>query len=331
MIQILILDYPQLSNVGYWRLYRPLQVMRKLYPGVFNLTFKREKVTYADISEHDIIITRRPYSNDGDVLLKILQKANSLGRPVIFDEDDAVMMCPRNHELFTVYRKKEARELYVKCMAEAQTLWFSTPAFLESIQTYGRVQKLVIPNAVLPSDLPEQPAPDMGLIGWQGKSIQVHDLVLAGREWYEENKGKAKQWIFFGWEPPLRHLDNTTLIDYIEDTDVFMDSFRKNVINAMWKPLIDCPFNDHKSNINLLGATMGGGYTITNYAGKPGWEYASKEILPYQDACDLWAAAKADILKNYNLIDTARMRAESIISLLPQFHALLAGQTAEAH
>lgn len=319
MIKILILDYPQLSNVGYWRLFRPLQVMRTLYPGVFQITFKREKITYSDIAESDIIITRRPYSNDGDVLLKVLKKANSMGIPVIFDEDDAVMMCPDTHELYTVYRRKEARELYVECLKQARAFWFSTPPFLQSISPEG----IVIPNAILPSDLPDEPAPDMGLIGWQGKSIQAHDLVLGGWDWYEENKAKAKMWLFFGWKPPLRHLQNTDIIDYIEDTDTYMTSFRQNKINAMWKPLIDCPFNDHKSNINLLGATMAGGYTITNYAGKPGWEYASKEILPYGEACELWAKAKADILENYNLIKTAQQRAESILSLLPQFRAVL--------
>jgi hypothetical protein len=90
-------------------------------------------------------------------------------------------------------------------------------------------------------------------------------------------------------------------------------------INAIWKPLTDCAFNDHKSNINLLVATIGGGYCITNYAGRPGWEFASSEVLPYPEACELWRAAKDDIIKRYNLADTARMRAESIFRLVPQF------------
>lgn len=314
MIKVLILEQTYLSNTAYWRLYRPLDVMRNMYPGMFQFTYKYDRMNYADIMEHDVIITRRPGSVGGESLVKLLEKARMLNRHVIFDEDDAVMSCPDTHELYSIFQKKDVREQYVAALRTASQFWFSTPAFLDTIHRNG----LVIPNAILPTDMPDAPTPDLGLIGWQGKSIQVHDL-MAGREWYNENKDKATRWVFFGYKPPLDHSDNTTLIPYIDDVDVYMQSFRMNGINAMWKPLTECSFNDHKSNINLLGAAMGGGYCITNYAGRPGWEYASKEILPYADACDLWAAAKADILENYNLFNTARMRAESILALVPQF------------
>lgn len=314
MIRVLIIEPRFLTNCGYWRLYRPFEVMRLLFPRDFSLSYRAEKIGYADLMEHDIIITRRPTQRDGAVLIKILEKARQLGKPVIFDEDDAVMACPPEHELYTVFQKKEVREQYIEACKLASMFWFSTPAFLETIHPNG----LVIPNAILPQDMPDVPTPDIGLFGWQGKSIQVHDL-MAGRAWYDENKEKAKQWLFFGYTPPLEHANNVTTIPYIEDVDIFMQSFRQNGINAMWKPLIDCSFNDHKSNINLLGATMGGGYCITNYAGRPGWEYASKEVLPYSEACELWAASKAHIIEKYNLIDTAQMRAQSIFALLPHF------------
>lgn len=323
MIRILILEIPLLSNTGYWRLFRPLEVMRQLYPGIFYLTYKMKDLTYADIVEHDLIITRRPHEKNAAILVELLQKAVSLGKPVIFDEDDLATGAPDTHELYQVFANAEWRKKYVKALQCASAFWFSTPAFLQTVHPQGEV----IPNAILPTDLPDGPAPDMGLFGWQGKSIQVHDL-MAGWDWYEANKSSPliKRWVFFGYKPPLRHyippgeiVDNTETIAYIDDTETYMASFRQNCINGMWKPLIDCPFNDHKSNINYLGATMGGGYCITNYAGNPGWEHASAELLSYEKACELWAAAKEDILKNYNLLDTARMRAQSIFALLPHF------------
>lgn len=319
MIKILILYPPYLDNVGYWRLFRPLDIMRRLYPGMFTLTYKIKELTYADLAEHDIVITRRPSSdtNQGAILLKILEKARMMERPVIFDEDDFVLQCPETHELHQVYKRRDVIQQYLTTLQLSSAAWFSTPAFLEMVPTGGEV----VPNAILPDDIRPEPAPDLGLFGWQGKSIQSHDLMEAGWDWYEANKENplVKKWIFFGYKPPLRHADNTETIGYISDVDVFMESFRLNPINGMWKPLIECRFNDHKSNINLLGATMAGGYTITNYAGKPGWEYASNEILPYADACELWAKAKADIAQNYNLYNTARQRAETIFRLLPGF------------
>lgn len=321
MIRILILYPPFLDNVGYWRLFRPLEVMRSLYPGVFSMTYKNKELTFGDIMAHDIIITRRPSNDGGNIMVELLQVAISFGKPVIFDEDDLVIDCPDTHELAGVYQKPEVRKLYVDAMKSTSSFWFSTPAFLETIYPAGEV----IPNAVLPSDIRDEPAPDLGMIGWQGKSIQAHDLILGGWDWYEENKTHplVKQWVFLGWKPPLRHADNTTMIPYIPKVDVYIGSFKINGINAMWKPLIEHPFNDHKSNINFLTAVIGGGYCISNYAGKPGWEYASKEILPYDQACELWREAKTHVLTHYNLFDTARMRAESILSLLPQFRDIM--------
>lgn len=323
MIRILVIEYPLLSNTGYWRIYRPLDVMRALFPGVFSLTFKRKELTYSDIAQHDVIITRRPNYQDGETHLQFLRLCREMNRPVIFDEDDFVLNCPDTHELWSMYQDKEVKETYINALKCASTAWVSTPAFQQWIPGAE-----VMPNAILPNELPDEPAPDRGIFGWQGKSIQVHDLIYGGWHWYEANKHKINHWVFFGWKPPLFHhipdptrpeVDNTTFIKEEPNTARYMASFTlpENRLNVMWKPLMNHVFNDHKSNINLLGATMAGGYTITPYAGRPGWEYASPEILPYNEACDLWARAKQDIQENYNLIKTAAMRAESIFKLVP--------------
>jgi len=334
MIKILVLYPPQLDNVGYWRLFRPLDVMRTLFPDFFDITYKAKDLNFGDIITSDVIITRRPAGQSAGYHVELLQTARQPGieKPVIFDEDDAVMMCPLTHELYETFAKKETRKQYVDALKCASTFWFSTPAFMESIPAIlgeaPNVPGFVIPNAIHPDDLPDEPAPDMGLFGWQGRSIQAHDLNH-GWDWYEANKENPliKQWAFFGWTPPLRNLERDAAppIPYIPNVYSFVDSFKKKPeigmfgINAMWKPLIECPFNDHKSNINYLVASIGGGYCITNYAGRPGWEFASSEVLPYSDACELWRAAKQDIISRYNILETARMRAESILSLVPQF------------
>lgn len=327
MIKLLVIQPPMLDNVGYWRLFRPLDIMSRLYPWVFDITYKVKDLTFADIITSDVIITRRPFGANAGIHLELLQMAVQPGieKPVIFDEDDAVMACPETHELYSVFSETKRREQYVEALKCASAFWFSTPAFLGTIHPQG----IVIPNAILPQDLPDDPAPDNGLFGWLGKTHQAHDLIGGGWDWYEKNKAdeRVKQWIFFGWKPPLKHAENAqgAAVPYMANVYSFIDSFKKNEarkmfgINAMWKPMIDHPFNDHKSNINYLVATIGGGYCITNYAGRPGWEYASAEILDYDKAGELWRAAKDDIMMNYNLLLTARQRAESIFSLVPQF------------
>lgn len=327
MIKILILYPPYLDNVGYWRLFRPLDIMQRLYPGAFTLVYKSKDLSFSDIITSHVIITRRPWGESAGGVVELLQTARMPGidKVVIFDEDDLITHCPREHLLYAESRKKTVLEHYINALKCASAFWFSTPAFLETISPDGHV----IPNAILPEELPDEPCPDLGLYGWVGKEVQWHDAVIGGWDWYNENGANEliKQWVFFGTVPPLRHGENAKAdpVPYMSNTYSFVNSFKKNPainmhgINGLWKPLIDCRFNDHKSNINYLLATIGGGYTITNYAGKPGWEYASKEILPYVDACELWAKAKADIVQNYNLYNTARQRAETIFRLLPGF------------
>lgn len=321
MIKVLVLEYPMISNTGYWRIYRPLDVMRGLYPGMFSLTFKREKMTYSDIMEHDIIITRRPAATDGATHVQFLRLCREENRPVIFDEDDYVLNCPDTHELWGTYRQKEVRQNYVDALKCASAAWFSTPAFLELIP-----EGEVVPNAILPEELPNEPAPDAGIFCWRGKSIQSHDLIYGGWDWYEANKHRVKKWLFLGWKPPLRHhtpdpahpeTDNTEFIPEEPNTSRYIQSLRMNKVNVLWKPMMEHPFNTHKSNIAEIEVTMTGGYCITPFAGRGVWQYSSKEILPYRDACDLWAASKQNIIENYNLIKTAQQRAESIARLVP--------------
>jgi hypothetical protein len=341
MIKITVLETPYLDAVSYWRLFRPLQVMRVLYPGTFEVEFKepQEKLNYADAAFTDVIINVRPgrYPKLNDYL----EKAFELGKAIIGDLDDDTNDLPINHSLAMTYEKQNnvdpATGLtpFERAKKFTKWWWYSTPYLLDK---YGNGE--VIPNAVLPSELPAAPCPDRGWFAWRGREVQVHDLNVAGQVQYDAIREASNAMFFIGYLPPIQHGSNVgilpksgdlteffekaeatgekpvILMPRIDDVDKYMRQIRAMQFNAFWKPLNACGFNDAKSNIAWIEATLAGGVCITNYAGRPGWEFATDKPLPYDAACEVWRQSREHIHKNYNLVHAAQQRAECIFRLL---------------
>lgn len=316
-LNILVLEPPILSNVGYWRLWLPFEVIRKMYraaPVNFKFTFKRKEITYFDIWESDLIVLSRPGSLPD--LQEVLDKAKEIGKPIIIDLDDDILSLPDIHPLFHSYKKgSKGYKRAIKAMDCANLFWYSTEKFMENYPKHG----VVIPNAIPDKWLPNEPAPDRGLWVWRGRDIQLHDLMQVGRAWYEEIKSKPEKWVFMGSKPPLDHGDNVESVGFVDDVEKYLLEWRRSGFNGIWKPMIDCRFNDHKSNISVIEAAMGGGVCLTNYAGKPGWEYATKEFPNYKTAVKLWEKSRTAIAEQYNLLKWAQVRAETMAAIcLPQ-------------
>ena len=311
MIKVIVLEPPMLSNVAWWRLWMPLMAIKRMYKGVFLFEFKRKELTYDDAWNADIVICPRP-GGKPDVN-EFLEKAKREGAKLIVDIDDHILGLPEFHDLYHDYKPgSEAHKNAVKTLQMADCFWFSTEKFLETYHTGG----IVVKNAIPPEWLPETPAPDNNLWAWRGRSFQVHDLIYAGQDWYNGGgNAMAKHWLFLGWKPPLQHLENATSAAYIADTQEYIQKVRQSGFSGMWKPMVDCEFNDHKSNISWIEATLSGGACLTNYAGRPGWEHATDTFPDYEKICELWTASAAEIRLNYNLYTEADKRARSMLAL----------------
>ncbi len=308
MIKVLVIEQDFLSGVIWWRFMRPFEQMRKMYPGQIDFHFKL-KLTPSDLYLNDVFILSRPRDPE---MLPVIQRIKELGKPVILDIDDDIINLPAGHPMEGDYERW--REISLEFFSLADYVWTTTRQLLFTTDALTRGE--VIPNAILPEELPDNPAPDNGIACWRGQSHQIHD-ILYGSMQYDEIKDKAKKWIFWGWRTMLNHSNNVTRRPYERDTHQYFRLLPTSGINVMWKPLIPCLFNDAKSNIAWIEATMAGGVCLTNYAGKPGWEFALSEWPEsYEAACELWRASCEEIRLNYNLENTARMRMESIWRLL---------------
>jgi hypothetical protein len=311
MIKILVREYETLNAITWWRLYRPFMVMRYLYPGQYNIKTTR-RPTPDDVWYADLFILSRP--NDQETLdyVKFVKSIRPDAK-FILDIDDAITNVPSHHKdaAYFANRAHIAREIF----SLADYFWTTTEQLLFECDALGRGE--IIPNAILPEDLPAEPAPDRGRWMWRGKDIQKEDVYLAGPETYEQIKGRVKQFTFWGCLPSLAHLDNIRLLEYTESIVPYFEQLKKEQFNGVWKPLVDNQFNDAKSNIAWIEATMSGGVCLTNYAGKPGWEMARNTfpeeydlaVHTFRDSCE-W------ILQHYNLETTAKQRHESIQRVL---------------
>ena len=236
-----------------------------------------------------------------------------MGARFIVDMDDNILMPPPGHALHAEYTKPARRKCIEDCLALADNMWFSTPAFLDTINSQGKV----MPNAILPNELPKEPTPDRMIGAWRGHSIQMHDIATQGSQDWEKVKAGAQEWLWIGYMPPLPRAEFGIELPFIEMPDQYMALLQQTPINALWKPMQENPFNDHKSNIAWIEAAIAGGYCLTNYAGRPGWEYATKHWLTHDDGVKLWEKSCEVIAQDYNLIHWGQKRAESIAALVP--------------
>jgi hypothetical protein len=154
-----------------------------------------------------------------------------------------------------------------------------------------------------------------GLAAWRGSATQVADI----RGWeatikYIEVREKYT-WIFAGYAPDLPHAQNVRFQRGVSPLAYFLN-LKQGLANVFWKPLQENLFNDAKSNIAMLEAAMSGGVCVTNYAGKPGWEFALPEFPNEEETREQFYEVRQAIVENYNLFDVTEKRFQSIVNIV---------------
>ena len=170
---------------------------------------------------------------------------------------------------------------------------------------------------MLPSDLPDSPAPYTNKWCWRGGIASQADLYFA-RDWYDELKTQAAEFHFIGYDGMLflKHGQNYRFKRWERNTEAYISSIKTGGFNVIWKPLEDNAFNRSKSNIAWIEATMGGGACLTNLESDL-WEYAlwrdtiiDKQRIEYE-----WEDSASVIKKHYNLRTENEKRFQTIQTL----------------
>jgi len=312
VIKIISIDDLSPDGVSWYRNYRPLSELQRAYPNI-QVEFVGNDVTLQKLLQADLIIMFRPVRPKS---LETLEKFKNhlFGKKIILDLDDNLWRIPPGHPLEIEYAKHA--DTLRKIYALADGIWVSTEPLMPFVDGYdGR--GVVIPNAVLERDLPTKPSPYKGIVCWRGSIANFMDINSdEAFNLFAENREKFNWWVMFGYWPERIRGANVTpkaSIPVIE----YMEGLQRFGFNVMWKPLQHNEFNDAKSNIAWIEATISGGICVTNYAGKPGWEWAVDKFTTNEDfIASQWQASREAIVKYYNLQKINKLRYDHIIKTL---------------
>lgn len=311
MIKALIIESPKLGPVGWWRCYGPLQEMRRQFPGDFDFRVV-ENFSEGDLMGVDVVFLCRPSKPEEATLIATAKK---VGCKIVLDYDDDLLNLHPMSPVYMNFSKPERRNATLSCVAMADLIWTTTQSIADSI---GR-ECVIVPNAIPSEWLPKSHAPINKSATWRGREVQYIDVVLQGwaSGWYDRIKDLPDTWHWMGWMPfPLTAGQNHIPVPY-DNILRYWDYIKSNGINIVWKPLLDCTFNNGKSNIAWIEATVGGGVCVTNYAGRVWWEHCLPDFdFSEKVISDTWQVSAECIFWRHNLALEARKRFESISALL---------------
>lgn len=308
-IKILVIDDAVLDGVGWWRNSEPFTALEKMYGQYLDIEHGGENVDFRKVKMADVVVRFRPNSQKS---LEFLQVCKAVGTKIILDIDDNLWKIPPGHPIFldSLGWGETLHEIYDL----ADVVWTSTDELKYQVGDLGRCETM--PNAIHPYELPDDPAKWTGSAMWRGNDKQVGDLYRPEIvEWFSSNADKY-DWTFAGYVPDYPFSGNVRFQKRLQPLAYFL-GLKSNRANIMWKPLTANPFNDAKSNIAWIEATMAGGVCVTNYAGKAGWECALPEFTTdYDEIVAVWEKSKDRILTNYNLETITEKRFQSILDLV---------------
>mgnify|MGYP001285210950 CR=1 FL=1 len=311
-LRILVANEPApLGGVEAWRGFWPLTLLERTYGDYLQITYSRGNIFPHEFFQHDILFCCRPCDESHT---RTLRAAKSHGLKIIIDFDDNFLNVPYGHADFKylAFAKKPVLE----CLALADAVWVTTPALKE---VYGAHSKncVIIPNAILPEELPDEPTGFNGFAMWRGAHAHVEDL-WTWRSQYEQILKRIKQFLFIGYMPSWAEKKTEATVNFLlwVETQEWFQSLRSMRPCAIWKPLMPAAINDAKSCIAFLEATIAGGLCVTNYAGKPGWELAWKE-LPKKDSDfeNGWRNAAEHVREHYDLRAWNEVRYRELLKL----------------
>jgi len=310
-IRIFVLNAPEeVNGITWWRMFRPLQhIYFKYYPNIEIIHNATGMIYPHHFLYTDLALCYRPCEPNH---VQAMKMAKDAGVQIVSDFDDNILKVPIGHSVWREYRGKES--FIQACIAMSNQIWVSTPALKEQFQHPNTV---VVPNAIFESDLPAEYPENDGVVLWRGSELHREDL--GGNFPYEYSRmlDKIKKFLWVGYMPTWAAIEKKADIEYETNwvsTNQWFQYLKSQRLLAISKPLMNCEFNDSKSNISWLEATQAGAVCIGSYAGKPGWEYCLKELPKNKEAHrQAWEKSREAIIRNYNLEQWNEIRYREIL------------------
>lgn len=304
-IKILILNEPEnINGVTWWRMYEPMRLLEQMYPDQVEIIWNRGVILPVDMLRADVAIAWRPSTAAQLAAVAMIRQQQI---PIIADFDDDLINVPSGSPAFNAYFQGAADIRKIVSMCDS--VWTSTEPLK---QVYQHQNTTVIPNAVLPHQIAENPNPITKTVVWRGDYNQYEDVYAAYGQ-YQSIIKKCQNFIWCGYMPTWEHPENTRYMPWtsLEGYWKFLNRTKPNFI---WKPMRKrVQFCLGKSNISKLEAICAGAVCLTNFYDMPTWEHSFREITwDEKQIHGAWEAGRDQVLREYNLEEWTHVRYKSI-------------------
>lgn len=320
MINVLCL-FPQKHDATSW--YRGIGPMSELKKrGLVNIIEAKDKIDWSDLIGVNLVFIQRPFrKSDCDLLMF----AKRLNIKVWIDYDDDILNVQQDNPVYELYSKKETKDAVRFCTQNADAISVSTEAL-----KYLREDAIVIPNSLnLDIFNLSEATHNSNVVLWRGSHTHQKDLMTYRDEFIEISDELQCQMHFVGYKPwfIIEGLANKKWVS-VQSLDIiqfhaFLQGDRPKVVVV---PLVDNVFNDCKSNIAWIEASMAGALTVApdkpewrrpgvfNYTGNESFKYQTMKAFKTSENKhkELLKLSQDDIKENFNLKTNNQRRLEII-------------------
>lgn len=297
-----------MNGVNWWRMYRPLGLLTQQHRDI-DIRWNRGQILPSDLLWADVALAFRP-CNAAQV--GVLQAAKQSGCRIVLDYDDDLLNIPIEHG---AYASLSGAAPYVRAaLALADVVWVSTP---ELGQALGHPKSFVVPNAILESDLPAGPNKMIYAAAWRGSVMGFYDLWDKEAEYQDMARG-SKYFDWIGYKPPYKSIKSceTKFHPWDHNAAGHFTRLKSLGLNVLWKPLSPTKFNDSKSNIAWIEATVAGGVCLTDATRQKKqhtWACCLSEMTYNEDLIKKTWRDSVDMIRLCYLLDRANnIRRESL-------------------
>ena len=266
MMKISLICPNPVDATAYYRIAKPFAQLRKRKlvgrSDELSITYGAP-ANWAEMGMIDILVLQRPQTAYHVALAK---QARANGVKIWVDYDDDLLSMDPDHILHDYYANVSVRKDIETCVEMADALTVSTKALWARYSKYNR-NVYCVPNA-LPPELWENKRKDKDkpkLILWRGTRTHERDLRDATNEILEAAKLLPEhKFAFLGYDPYwiTEKLGKQAIVLPPVDITGYFDALTALDPQVMIVPLSESRFNDAKSNIAFLEATICGAVTV---------------------------------------------------------------------
>lgn len=283
------------------------------YPDAFVTIGQQKGMCWPMAENYDIAILHRSFGED---VVKHAIQLKTSGVKLVYDIDDCLWEIPESFEIKKHYPKEilDSIDALIKICDE---VWVSTQKLKEYIDNRLKVECLVIENGIDFNRYKINKFNQDGVVLWRGSSTHADD-IRKYRDTFEK-LARENHIYFWGYNPvmerPMLNIKDSTHLKAV-DPSVYYQSLKVLNPKILLVPLKEDLFNECKSNIAYLEATMAGSIIVSNQWG----EFKGKGFR-FEDSLDDEAMrlnheqSIQDVIDNYDLVGKNTIRIERLYEL----------------